>query len=110
MIKIWIAVFSLALSFSVLAAEKWYEGGSLHKSSPAEWRKSSHKNKMATAADWVLSRPSILKKVKKSGNINTGRPYATELVKCIETSLKGVNAGGSTAEIAAACMVLMGWE
>ena len=110
MIKTWIAVIFLTLSCNALAAEKWYEGGNLHKSSPAEWKKSSHKNKMATAADWVLSRPSILKKVKRSGNIDTGKSYATELVVCIDTSLEGVDVGGSTAEISAACMVLMGWE
>lgn len=34
---------------------KWYEGGTLHKSTMKEWNQASYSNKLATAADIVLA-------------------------------------------------------
>ncbi len=36
---------------------KWYEGGNLHKTSVGEWRTATYENKLATTADWSISRP-----------------------------------------------------
>ncbi|MEM1423512.1 MAG: hypothetical protein AAGH64_05865 [Planctomycetota bacterium] len=33
---------------------KWYKGGTLHKSTIAEWRAASYRDRLATAADMVL--------------------------------------------------------
>ena len=35
--------------------EKWWENGSLHKSTVADWKKADYQNKMGTAADWLAA-------------------------------------------------------
>lgn len=96
------------LSSAVLAGS-WYEGGTLHKSKVSSWKASTYENKLATSADWVLQSPSIKSVVQSSSNINTAKKYAIELVSCIDTVIDGVNLAGGTSEVAANCMVLMGW-
>jgi hypothetical protein len=88
----------------------WYEGGTLHSASLTQWRAASHKNKLATAADWALSRPQIAKIVRDSGSIDTGRAFAIELMKCVDetSTIEGYD-DMNTAEIAAMCMILMKW-
>lgn len=34
---------------------KWYEGGTLHRATGAEWRHASAANRLATAADWYAA-------------------------------------------------------
>lgn len=35
--------------------KKWYEGGTLHKCTNAEWKKASKENKIATCADFIFT-------------------------------------------------------
>jgi hypothetical protein len=92
------------------AGNKWYSGGSLHKSTVLQWKNGTQANQIATAADWALTRPAIKKKVLKSGSMDTLKPYAYNLVQCINEATKGNESNKmDTAEIAAACMVLMKW-
>jgi hypothetical protein len=96
------------------SAGNWYEGGTLHKSNVAAWNSSTYKNKLATAADWVLTSPSVKTAVQNSGDINTTITYAIELVACIDKATDGIeliNTKRTTeiAEIAAICMVLMNY-
>lgn len=73
------------------------------------WKSASSENKLATAADWALMSPAVKKKVQSSGSIDTNKPFAKELVTCINTATEGVELSGGVTDIAASCMVLMGW-
>ncbi len=87
---------------------RWYENGTLHKSSVAIWNNATYGNKLATSADWALAMPKIEAQVKKSGSMDTLRPFAVELVKCVNEAAarKGYDSM-STSELAASCMALM---
>ena len=93
------------------AARNWYEGGSLHQSAVSQWKKSSQTNKLATAADWVLAAPKVKALAQNSSNIDVIKPYAQELVACVDkaTDDQGITDKSKTAEIAATCMILMGY-
>lgn len=91
-------------------AGKWYQGGTLHRASVNEWNNASYSNKLATASDWASTRPTIKAKVRNSGDIDTLRPYATELVECIDNAAAGKGYSNMrVSELAASCMILMGW-
>ena len=86
------------------------KGGNLHKSTVKEWRTASNSNKRATASDWVLASKKIKGKVVQSGDVNTVKKYADELVKCINSTV--LDSGFDTmkaASIGAKCMIIMGW-
>lgn len=81
--------------------QEWYVGGDLHRSTIAEWRQASPRNKLATAADWVTA-------LKLADNFRDTRPLAEELVTCIDGSIAGHDVGFlETREIGAACATLM---
>ena len=91
-------------------AGHWYVGGTLYNATAGEWHISSYENKLATAANWTLMDPNIRKISYKSSSMETVRPYAIELVACVDQ----VSVGDSYAEknvssLAAACIVSMGW-
>jgi len=105
-----LVVFFLIIPFAVYAGGKWYENGTLHRASVAEWNRATYANKLATAADWAITRPQIKTKVKNSGSIDTLRPFASQLVTCVNEAAAGQGYGSmSVAEVAASCMILMGW-
>lgn len=44
----------IGLTFCALAhAKEWYEGGTLHETTIAQWKKAAKQNKIATCADWI---------------------------------------------------------
>ncbi len=93
----------------LFAAKQWYESGNLHDADVSTWKTVSHQNKLATASDWILISPRIKAELKSSGSIDSNKVYAEELVACIDSSLEGVNVSFGAADVAASCMVLMGW-
>ena len=99
----------LTISLTPAIAGNWYEGGSLHNSTAQIWKASSYENKLATAADWAIKAPKIKATVRRSGNINTLRKYAVELVSCVDTTVNGAEISDETPTIAASCMILLGW-
>lgn len=105
-----LVMFFLVIPLVVYAGSRWYENGTLHSGSVAEWNRATYANKLATAADWALSRPQIMAKIKNSGSIDTLRPFAAELVTCVNEAAAGQGYGSmSVAELAAICMISMGW-
>jgi hypothetical protein len=86
---------------------EWYQGGTLHESTVNDWNAATHRNKLATAADWTTGviGQSEFARIGLSGV----RTKATELVKCIDGSTNGLSGIGtmSTMEIGAACILLM---
>ena len=91
----------------------WYEGGTLHKSDLATWRKAGALDKLATAGDWAVGggAPLIAEKVKAAGSMDAAKPFASALVACIDTADADRNVPGEvgTAKVVAACFVSLGW-
>ena len=91
-------------------AGHWYVGGTLYDATAGEWQKSSYENKLATAANWTLMDPNIRKISYKSSSMETVRPYAIELVACVDQISVGDSyAKKDVSSLAAACIVSMGW-
>lgn len=105
-----LVTFFLVIPLLANAGGRWYQNGTLHSASIAEWNSSTYANKLATAADWAVSRPQIKAKVENGGSIDILRPFAVELVTCVNEAATGKGYSSmSVSELAAGCMVLMGW-
>ena len=91
-------------------AGHWYVGGTLYNATAREWHNSSNDNKLATAANWSLMQPNIRKISAKSSSMETVKPYAIELVACVDQiSVGDTYSDKNISSLAAACMVSMGW-
>ncbi len=104
-----LVLFFLSIPLIVYSGDQWYENGSLHRGSVTDWNRATYANKLATAADWSITIPQIEKKVKKSGSVDTVRPFAIELVACINEAATAAGKDKKVSEIAAMCMIVMGW-
>ena len=64
------------------APKKWYEGGTLHRATIAEWRRASYENRLATCSDFVMTmRGNGI--VPKDLPVDEYKPYAVDLEKGI---------------------------
>ena len=89
---------------------KWYEGGSLHRANVGQWRRATYSNKLATAGDWAMTHPRVKAKVMGSGSIENARPYAVDLVRCVDAAAGPSGyAGLGVSQLAAVCTVSLGW-
>lgn len=81
---------------------KWYQGGTLHKSKILDWKKASYKNKLATCGDFCAN-------IYKKNSIDEIKIIATNLLTCIDETVKGNNAVDDSlvSEIASMCLILM---
>ena len=55
-------------------AKEWYQGGTLHQATYAQWNSASYQNKLATASDWLVA-------TKWKGHLNTPNDFARLKVK-----------------------------
>ena len=65
---------------------KWYQGGSLHQKTAAEWVKASERNRLATSADFAttaLKGSTVLDRMNSADDL---RPYAVDIKKCIDAA------------------------
>lgn len=101
---------------------KWYEGGTLHSATIAEWRDASPENRIATCAEFLAAlwskgrlREEIAAKIKKPDDLLAP---VTSLVACINKATEPeadpkrdqqMYANQNVSEIAAACVTMMGW-
>ena len=55
-------LLALTLTCSAQESKKWYQGGTLHKKTGADWLKASSDNRVATSADFLtdLTEPITL--------------------------------------------------
>ena len=91
-------------------AGHWYVGGTLTNATVREWHISPYENKLATAANWTMLQPSIRKISLRSSSMETVRPYAIELVACVnQISAMESYTDKNVSNLAAACMFSMGW-
>ena len=95
----------------VIAGDRWQEGGNLHGAFVGQWKLAPYTNKLATAADWIVSRPRLKDKAIYTRMLNNLRPFAFELVQCVNesTTSEGFDSNRSVADLASTCMILKGW-
>ena len=104
---------------TVTSTAEWYEGGSLHRVTIAEWKNATPENKLATCADFIA-------RLNENQNLNISvttmdslKSYSQELVDYIDlaTSTDETDSQSTieyigdhtVGEIAAMGMILMGW-
>ncbi len=46
-------VIALLVCVAPVSAKEWYEGGTLHDATIAQWKRAKRQDKIATCADWV---------------------------------------------------------
>ena len=90
-------------------AVKWYEGGTLHKNTAAEWVTASDRDRLATSADFastLLRQSTAWSSIESLDDV---RSYALAMKECIDASYypQPIVPTMSNAEAAAACWVLM---
>lgn len=94
------------------SSTEWYQGGDLHGKSVKDWNNATYSNKLATCADMAITLPRIKKKIQESGSMDTLKPYANELMTCINNAAVAPDPryeNMSLSEIAVMCMILMKW-
>ena len=97
-------------SISKVSSLNWSEGGTLQQGYIHEWKNSEYRNKLSSAADIAASSPSIVAEVQESGSFDTLKPYAVEMVQCIdEVALDDENKNKYIPHVAADCSRLLGW-
>lgn len=84
--------------------KEWYEGGTLHRATVAEWKKASARNKLATCGDFITSITE-----SKSTPIEEIKREAKNLRTCINEAVKGSKYTDEykVSRIAAICTSLM---
>ena len=103
-----LGVAALVLAFAAPASAQWYSGGTLHHSTVAQWRQASASNRLATASDWVAA--VVDESQWRTIGMDGLRQLSEALVSCVDQASTAPAIQGSRAsELAAACVVLMGW-
>jgi hypothetical protein len=85
--------------------QEWYEGGTLHKATAAQWAAASSSNRLATAGDWSATKLGE-SRVRQLG-MNGLRSYAQQLVNCVNEATSDGPSNQTVGGIAAACAILM---
>jgi len=83
----------------------WYEGGTLHDATLAEWSNATDANRLATAADWtVIAFDGV--------PVLEIRIYANDLLICIDEIFDGYlersSEGAPISDLAALCAIKLG--
>jgi len=98
----------LVISSSALAAD-WYQGGTLHDKRVNDWKRATYQNRLATSADFTAFIFGE-DKVGRLGSVNALRPYAVEMMTCVDEGTKGDIPNILVAEVATSCALIMGWR
>lgn len=81
----------------------WYDGGTLHDATAAQWNAANNANRLATASDWVTV-------ITGWDTLEEAREKAEDLKTCVNESALVSPPEMKAPEIAAMCAILMGWE
>lgn len=81
----------------------WYDGGTLHDKTAADWIGATDANKLATAGDWV----TVITTYK---DFNEAKGLAKDMVECIDGAVDAAPETMKASEIGLSCAILMGWE
>ena len=91
------------------SAGEWFDGGTLHKQTMAEWSRASYRNRLATSADFFAG--SIDKSGAPPRHPDQFRGKAVELEQCIsEAHIDGITDSQPVSDLAAACLILLGYS
>lgn len=85
------AFYAFAVSILIVSpclAAEWYEGGTLHEATVAEWRTGTGTNKLATIADWIAA-TSDEKQLINAG-IVPWKNASASIMACIDEATKDV--------------------
>ena len=99
------ATDSRSLPFTLVAEQRWFQGGTLHRSTLREWLRASRRNQIATAADLsvhFLGEPTVIQL-----GMDAWRLYATSLVTCINAAAAPPVMDRPVIETAAACSIML---
>lgn len=92
---------------------RWLSGGTLHQAAASEWIEAEPRDRLATAADFVVSLrdPDDAELAAMFADDGSAlRSDATELVACIDEAVAGPQElQPAVAAVAAVCGILMGW-
>lgn len=86
-------------------SQRWFEDGTLHRSTLRQWLRASRRNQIATAAD--LSVHFLGESTIHQLGMDAWRVYASSLVTCVNTAAAPPMMDRPVIEIAAACSVLL---
>ena len=104
-------IISFFISSSTIMSKEWYAGGNLHTATVSEWNNASNTNKIATASDWVASSAKGKQVFKQTGDIDSLKPYVHALLNCVNEAAAGEGYENmKIAEIAASCIIMMGYS
>lgn len=93
----------LTVGPGAVIAKEWYEGGTLHKSTGAQWRVAPADNRLATSADFATS-------LRKPRTMTEMRANAENLEVCISKTVGGhASDTMKVTEIAAMCASILGY-
>jgi hypothetical protein len=96
-------VHLLQTESSAPPTKAWYEGGTLHQATVAQWKAGSNANRLATASDWVTVTTGW-------DTLEEAREKSEDLKTCVTEAAMESPEETKANELAAACAVLMGWE
>ena len=109
-IALLMSIITIMFTPAIVAGERWYIGGNLHKQNLGNWRSATYANRLATAGDMASSVLGA-NKVARNGGLPWLRIKATELVSCIDQVAVDHRLNYmAVAEVAAACQILMKWH
>ena len=81
----------------------WYDGGTLHQKTVADWMAATDANRLATAGDWTAV-------FTEFDDLDEARSLAEDLVECVDGSVDAAPETMKASDLAASCAVLMCWE
>jgi len=91
--------------------DKWFQGGTLHKSSLAAWKTATYENRLATTGDYVAM---IIGSPKSYEEMDHVKVVAIQLEACITQTASSVSDAianrQSASDSAIACATMMGFR
>jgi hypothetical protein len=86
--------------------KQWYQGGTLHNTTIAEWKVATQENRLATSADMIAA--TLKNEGKQLSSINELFPLASALERCVSEAGDSEQANSQkVAGLAAGCSILM---
>lgn len=104
-------IIALLIACVPVSAKEWYEGGTLHQATIAQWKRASQSNKLATCADWISALYMNGKLDISISGMNDVKTHAEALVDYVDSASKNTRSlDGETANsVAIMGMMLAGW-
>ena len=104
-------VIALLVCVAPVSAKEWYEGGTLHDATIAQWKRAKRQDKIATCADWVSAlcmKSKLTLLISEPDDLKT---CTTALVDYIDKASKNTKAVDREAasSVALLGMMIAGW-